>query len=53
MHNDDDWNIIQKVETSSRSGWIIKAGCLKKNQNASRPSEHPPVMGKKMLLWAI
>ena len=22
--------------------------CLKKNQNAPRPSEHPPVMGKKM-----
>ena len=23
--------------------------CLKKNQNAPRPSEHPPVMGKKCL----
>ena len=22
-------------------------GCLKKNQNAPRPSEHPPVMGEK------
>ena len=22
--------------------------CLKKNQNAPRPSEHPPVKGKKM-----
>ena len=21
--------------------------CLKKNQNAPRPSEHPPVMGEK------
>ena len=23
-------------------------GCLKKNQNAPRPSEHPPVTGKKV-----
>ena len=23
------------------------SGCLKKNQNAPRPSEHPPVMGEK------
>ena len=23
--------------------------CLKKNQNALRPSEHPPVRGKKLL----
>ena len=23
-------------------------GCLKKNQNAPRPSEHPPVRGEKM-----
>ena len=28
--------------TSFASGW-----CLKKNQNAPTPSEHPPVMGKK------
>ena len=25
--------------------------CLKKNQNAPRPSEHPPVMGKKWQLF--
>ena len=23
--------------------------CLKKNQNAPRPSEHPPAVGKKLL----
>ena len=26
----------------------IRAACLKKNQNAPRPSEHPPVRGEKM-----
>ena len=26
----------------------VANGILKKNQNAPRPSEHPPVMGKKM-----
>ena len=27
---------------------IPRNPCLKKNQNAPRPSEHPPVMGEKM-----
>ena len=27
--------------------------CLKKNLNAPRPSEHPPVWGKKMLFLAF
>ena len=27
---------------------VRSTACLKKNQNAARPSEHPPVMGKKM-----
>ena len=27
---------------------IRRLSCLKKNQNAPRPSEHPPVRGKKM-----
>ena len=26
---------------------IPRNPCLKKNQNTPRPSEHPPVMGKK------
>ena len=29
------------------SPWYLK-GCLKKNQNAPRPSENPPVRGEKM-----
>ena len=29
-------------------GRFVRGGYLKKNQNAPRPSEHPPVMGKKM-----
>ena len=29
---------------------IPRNPCLKKNQNAPRPSEHPPVMGKKCLV---
>ena len=27
---------------------LITAGCLQKNQNAPRPSEHPPVRGEEM-----
>ena len=26
---------------------LVKNACLKKNQSAPRPSEHPPVMGEK------
>ena len=28
--------------------FVATTKCLKKNQNAPRPSEHPPVMGKKI-----
>ena len=28
--------------------YVVMDGCFKKNLNASRPSEHPPVRGKKM-----
>ena len=27
---------------------VVIIPCLKKNQSAPRPSEHPPVMGEKM-----
>ena len=30
------------------AGPTCSCGCLKKNQSAPRPSEHPPVMGGKM-----
>ena len=29
-------------------GGVFLTSCLKKNQNAPRPSEHPPVRGEKM-----
>ena len=32
---------------------FTKKYCLKKNQNAPRPSEHPPVMGKKCVVYYI
>ena len=28
---------------------VVECCCLKKNETTPRPSEHPPVMGEKML----
>ena len=43
---------IQKNEKmlsiSTSPGRNFAVYCLKKNQNAPRPSEHPPVRGEKM-----
>ena len=33
---------------SCRGISYLRKHCLKKNQNAPKPSEHPPVRGKKM-----
>ena len=38
---DDNTRHMESTCTFPLSGW-----CLKKNLNASRPSEHPPVRGK-------
>ena len=43
---------VQQPQTLAGTPLGIATGrlssCLKKNLNASRPSEHPPVRGKKM-----
>ena len=44
-------SLSQRFEESDEGDRQMGFGvvhCLKKNQNAPRPSEHPPVMGKKM-----
>ena len=38
-------NVVQCFGSQSRVPSMLN--CLKKNQNAPRPSEHPPVMGGK------
>ena len=38
--------VLKKYSSTSLIG-MYRSMCLKKNQNAPRPSEHPPVRGKK------
>ena len=40
--------VKRRKNTMPRFEQSTDSSCLKKNQNAPRPSEHPPVMGKKM-----
>ena len=45
----DDGTVTFYREIKLKMGFGVAHCCLKKNQNAPRPSEHPPViMGKKM-----
>ena len=55
--NLDIFNIIQKVQDTvihlkvdneEQMADHTRKFCLKKNQNAPRPSEHPPVKGKNV-----
>ena len=44
MRSDFSLNTLLIVFNTST---VQEIGCLKKNLNAPRPSEHPPVRGKK------
>ena len=53
----------EKFENRGPLGWglvLVESGyihslkcCLKKNQNAPRPSEHPPIMWEKFVLCQV
>ena len=41
--------VIEKIKLRNVADFgVDKVHCLKKNQKAPRPSEHPPVKGEKM-----
>ena len=43
----DDGTVAFYREIKLKMGFGVVDCCLKKNLNAPRPSEHPPVWGKK------
>ena len=42
--------MIKIYEALAREKYTYNNCCLKKNQNAPRPSEHPPVRGKNVVV---